>query len=420
MANEEQSGKSSTPPWEAKKTASKRGLLRKLILWGLALGVLALVVLGLKPRPIEVEIAAAKKGPLTVYVMEEGKTRIRNRYVVAAPVSGNMRRVPLKAGDPVEAGKTVLTVIEPALAPLLDARTKAQAESRISSAEAAVMQAQQSLEMARTSAKFAQTNWDRVKGPSTAGSISANDRDNIQREAEVREREVRAQEFALKVANYEVTTAKAALLQLNDPGSGDPIEVKSPVSGQVLKVQQESAMTITAGTAILEVGDAKDLEIEAEILSRDAVTIRPGAEVSIEQWGGDEPLKGRVRRVEPAAFTKVSALGVEEQRVIVLCDPDPSSVGQTTLGDRYRVEVRVATWNEDNVLQVPSGALFREGSAWKTFVYDQGKARNIEVKAGRTDGKSTQILEGLKEGQQVLLHPPDTVKEGVEVKPRDS
>lgn len=418
MANEEQSGKSSTPPWEAKKTASKRGLLRKFVLWGLAAGVLVLVVLGLKPRPIEVELATVKRGPLTVYVMEEGKTRIRNRYVVAAPVSGNMRRVPLKAGDSVEAGKTVLTVIEPALAPLLDARSKAQAESRIATAEAAVMQAEQSLEMARTSAKFARTNWDRVKGPSTAGSISANDRDNIQREAEVREREVRAQEFALKVANYEVTTAKAALLQLNDPGSGTPVEVKSPVSGHVLKVQQESAMTITAGTAILEIGDAKDLEIEAEILSRDAVTIRPGAEVSVEQWGGDVPLKARVRLVEPAAFTKVSALGVEEQRVIVLCDPDPTSVGQTTLGDRYRVEVRVATWHENDVLQVPSGALFREGSAWKSFLYDQGKAKNIEVKAGRTDGKWTQVIEGFKEGDRVLMHPPDTVKDGVQVTPR--
>ncbi len=419
MVTEEQPGKSPTPPWEAKKAPSKRGLTRKIILWLLGAGVLGLVVYGLKPRPIQVELAEVKRGPLTVHVMEEGKTRIRNRYVVAAPVSGSMRRVPFKPGDEVKAGETVLTVIEPGIAPLLDNRSKAQAEARVASSEAAVSQVEQSLEMVRTAARFAKTNWERVNTHGTEGSISASDRDKIESETLMRDREVRAQEFALRVANYELAQTKAALIQMDSPGStGTPIEVKAPVNGRLLRVDQESAMIIAAGTPILEIGDITDLEIEAEILSRDAVMIRPGAEVSVEQWGGDAPLKARVRRVEPAAFTKVSALGVEEQRVIVLCDLDPAAARTTTLGDRYRVEVRVAIWHEDDVLQVPSGALFREGSVWKTFTYVQDKARTVTVEAGRTDGKWTQVISGLKPGDRVLMHPPDTVKDDVNVVPR--
>ena len=423
MVKEETPPASSTPPWEAKKRPSRRGLARKIILWGLALGVLALIIYGLKPRPIQVELAEVRRGPLTVHVMEEGKTRIRNRYVVAAPVTGAMRRVALKAGDAVTAGETVLTVIEPGIAPLMDARSQAQAEARIASAEAALSQAGQMLEMTRTAARFAQTNWERVRDKATAASISANDRDNIEREALMREREVRAQEFALQVAKFELEQAKAALIQMNTPGStGQPVEVKSPVSGRVLRVEQESAMIIAAGTPILEVGDPADLEIEAEILSRDAVNIRPGAPVTVEQWGGPEPLKGTVRLVEPAAFTKVSALGVEEQRVIVLCDLDPAADdGAKALGDRYRVEVRVAVWHEEDVLQAPAGGLFREGSAWKTFLLDPAtsKARNVPVEVGRPDGKWTQVLSGLQAGDRVLLHPPDSVADGTDVVERE-
>lgn len=221
------------------------------------------------------------------------------------------------------------------------------------------------------------------------------------------------------MAEYEVAQAKAAMIQIGSPGSGVPIELKAPVSGRVLRVEQESAMMIAAGAAILEIGDIADLEIEAEILSRDAVMIRPGAEVSVEQWGGETALKARVRRVEPAAFTKVSALGVEEQRVIVLCDLDLASAKDITLGDRYRVEVRVAVWHEEDVMQVPSGALFREGSVWRTFIFDQGKAKIATVETGRTDGKWTQVIKGLKLQDRVLMHPPDSVKDNVKVAARE-
>lgn len=403
------------PPWEAKRPPRGRGLLRRLFTLLIVAGLIALVAQAMRPRPIEVEVGVVKPGPLTVFVSEEGKTRIRNRYIVAAPVGGSMQRVTLKPGDAVKAGETILTRIEPGMAPLLDSRSKAQALARVDASNATRSRTQEVLEMARTGLRYAKTNWDRIKNNTDKGTISDTDRDTFEREAEMKAREVRASEFALQVADFELAQAKAALLQLEKPdGSAAMIELKAPVNGVVLRVQQESATIIAPGAAILEIGDPADLEIEAEILSRDAVNILPGTEVTIEQWGGT-PLPARVRRIEPAAFTKVSALGVEEQRVLVLSDFKEQTPALKALGDRYRVEVRVAVWHSDETLLVPSGALFRVGSEWKTFLFDAGKAKTITVEAGRTDGKLTQVLSGLKSGDEVLLHPPDSVADGSEV-----
>lgn len=411
---------SAVPPWEAKAPITRRSLSRKLAFWAIVAGLLLVIVYALQPRPVEVETGVVNQGPLTVYVSEEGKTRIRNRHVIAAPVAGSMQRVILKPGDVVKAGETVLTRIEPALSPLLDARARTQAQARVDGAMATRSRANEDVEMSRTALKYAQANWDRVKNNTDKGTISDTDRDTFQREAELKTREVRSAEFALQVAEFEQAQARAALEQIDKPGAGGAvIEVKAPVSGVVLRVQQESATIVAPGTPILEIGDPTDLEIEAEILSRDAVTIKPGALVTVEQWGGEEPAKARVRRVEPAAFTKVSALGVEEQRVLVLSDFTEQTPALKTLGDRYRVEVRVAVWHSDDTLLVPAGALFREGSEWKTFIYDSGKARSVLVKAGRTDGKLTQVLGGLKKGDEVLMHPPDTVRDGTSVVKRE-
>lgn len=410
---------SSTPPWEAKHPKG-RGLVRKIILWLIIAGVVGLVVMALQERPAEVETGTVARGPLTVYVSEEGKTRIRNRYIVAAPVGGSMQRVTLKPGDVVKPGETILTRIEPAIAPLLDVRSKTEAQARVNGATAGRSRAQEALEMSRTGLKYAETNLDRIKGTANSGILSAADRDNFQREVDLKNREVRSAEFALQVAEYEMEQAKAALVQLENPGGGAVMELKAPVNGVVLRVQQESATIVAPGTAILEIGDPDDLEIEAEILSRDAVAIKPGAVVTVEQWGGD-PVEARVRRVEPAAFTKVSALGVEEQRVLVLSDFSAQTPALQALGDRFRVEVRVAVWHSDDILLVPSGALFREGSEWKTFVHDkeQKKARSVTVKAGHTDGRMTEVLDGLKAGDEVLMHPPDNVKDGTLVVKRE-
>jgi HlyD family secretion protein len=404
------------PPWETKVPITRRSLARKVVFWSLVGALVLVMVYALQPRAVEVETGLVQQGPLTVYVSEEGKTRIRNRHIVAAPVAGSMQRVNLKAGDAVKAGETVLTRIEPTLSPLLDARARSQAQARVDAATATRSRANEDIEMSRTGLKYAQANWDRIKNNTDKGTVSDTDRDTFEREAEMKSRELRSAEFALQVADFELVQAKAALQQIDKPSAGGAfIEVRAPVNGVVLRVQQESATIVAPGAPVLEIGDPMDIDIEAEILSRDAVTIKPGALVTVEQWGGEVPAKASVRRVEPAAFTKVSALGVEEQRVLVLSDFTEQTPALKALGDRYRVEVRVAVWHSDDTLLVPAGALFREGSEWKTFVFDAGSAKAVVVKAGRTDGKVTQVLAGLKKGDEVLMHPPDTVRDGTSV-----
>jgi HlyD family secretion protein len=381
--------------------------------------LLALIAWGLWPKPIVIETGVAARSPLTVRVSEEGKTRVRNRYVIAAPVAGKMRRLPLKPGDAVVAGKTLLTTIEPVAAPLLDPRARMQAEAVVSLNEASRNRALESLEAARTALKLAEADRDRMRSVKQDGTISESDRDRMEAEASIKAAEVRAAEFSLQVIDYELARARAVLERPDASTAGNLVEVKSPVSGKVLNVMRESETVISPGMAILEIGDPADIEIEAEILSRDAVAIQPGDSAEIEQWGGDNPLQGRVRRVEPAAFTKISALGVEEQRVIVLCDLINPPDAARALGDRYRVEVRVAVWHADDVLVAPSGALFRQGNAWKTFIHRNGRAELAAIEAGRSDGRLTEILSGLKPGDKVLLHPPDTVRDGSPVRERD-
>lgn len=410
---------SETPPWEAKRSKVKKGRWRKWLGWVLGILLVMWVLYGLRPQPVEVEVVKVGRGSLTVYVSEEGKTRIRDRFVVSAPVAGRMKRVPFKAGDEVVAGETVLVRIEPALAPLLDVRSRAQAEARVAMAEASLKRAGEAEKIAQTNAQFAEANWQRIKVIADSGSVSEADRDQAENAAMVARREVQSAEFALQVSRFEVEQARAGLLQFEAAQQEGLVEmeIKAPISGSVLKVMQESEAVVAPGMEIMEVGDARDLEVEAEILSRDAVAIRPGAEVMIEQWGG-EPVKGKVRRVEPAAFTKISALGVEEQRVIVLADfvQPPEEVER--LGDRYRVEVRVAVWQREEVTLIPAGAVFREGNLWRAYVFEGGKAKVVTVEAGRSDGRMTELLGGLEVGAEVLLHPPDTVEDGVAVRRR--
>ncbi len=401
-----------TAPWDSRRPTTGKSLLKRALPWLGALFLIALVAWGLWPKPVVVETGSAARAPLTVRVSEEGKTRVRNRYVIAATVAGKMSRVMLKPGDEVIAGETVISVIEPVLSPLVDPRARAQAEAVVAMREASRKQAEESLVAAQAASRLAEAELERVRSVTRRDSLSQSERDRVEMESSMRSAEVRATEFSLQVIDYELAQARAALQRPEGNSPDNLIQLRSPVSGRVLRVMQESEMVVAPGMEILEVGDPADIEIEAEILSRDAVTIRPGDSVEIEQWGGETPLNGRVRRVEPAAFTKISALGVEEQRVIVLSDLVDVPEAAKSLGDRFRVEVRVAVWHADDVLTVPAGALFREGNAWKTFVFKDNKALLTPVEAGHTDGRFTEILSGISAGTEVLLHPPDTVKDG--------
>jgi HlyD family secretion protein len=406
-------------PWETKQNPSGKHLIRRLVPWLGGLALLGLIIWGLWPKPVVIETGTVTQGPLTVRVSEEGKTRVRNRYGVAAPVAGKMQRVTLKPGDEVKAGETILTTIEPVAPPLLDPRARTQAEAVVSMRMASRNEAAQALEARRSALKMAEADRERFRSVTNGASVSQADRDKVEGEAAMRAAEVRAGEFSLQVIDYELAQARAALERPETSIPGNLVQVKSPVSGRVLKVMQESEMVVAPGTLLLEIGDPGDIEIESEILSRDAVTIRPGDAVDVEQWGGEVPLKGRVRRVEPAAFTKISALGVEEQRVIVLSDLLEIPDAAKALGDRFRVEVRVAVWHADKVLVVPAGALFREGNAWKIYVFRDNTAKLTSVQAGHSDGRFTEILSGLQAGDEVLLHPPDTVQDGAAVRKRE-
>lgn len=391
---------------------------RKIVLYLTGAALAAFIITGLLPKPVEVDTATVTRGPLTVSVLEEGKTRIRNRYVVSPPVAGLLQRVPVRAGDPVEAGKTLLAVIQAAPSSFLDPRAKAQADAAVRSAEASRAQRNEQVQSATSELELARKELVRADQLRKKGAIAVQEFDTASNRVEMLDNQLGSARFALKVAEFELEQAKAALLQASsDPTeAGQTIEIRAPVSGYVLNVFEESARTVTPGLPIMEVGDPRDLEAEIELLSSDAVNVQPGAEVSIEQWGGGEPLRGRVVLVEPGAFLKVSALGVEEQRVKVRVDF--SDLPEGRLGDRYRVEARIKTWTGEDVLQVPTGALFRRGNEWMTFVVEGGKARLTKVDIGHTNGVSAEIKSGLSEGQQVILHPPDVVVDEASIVPR--
>ena len=411
---------STTESAPARARQRKNGAWRKVIPYVLAAALLAAIVYGFLPKPIEVETASVGTAPLTVSVLEEGKTRIRHRYTISPPIAGFLNRVELRAGAPIEKGKTVLATIQPQPASFLDPRSRAEAEARVKGAEAAKMRAEAEVERAREAQGLAEKERVRAAELKAKGAVSQREFDTASAQAAMSGRALRAAEFALEVAGFERAQADAALMQTQTPAdsTAQPIEVVAPVNGYVLSVHEESARSVAPGTPIMEVGDPADLEAEIELLSSDAVGVRPGAEVSIEQWGGGKPLRGTVTLIEPGGFTKISALGVEEQRVKVrvnFTDPIPP---EHPLGDRFRVEARIVTWHGERVLQVPTGALFRRGGDWMTFLFDGGKARIAKVEIAHNNGITAEVLSGLREGQRVLLHPPDTVADGAAVKPR--
>jgi HlyD family secretion protein len=370
------------------------------------------------PRPVSVEVDRVTEGPLVVTVDEEGMTRVRQRYVVAAPVAGQLRRIDWKAGAPVEAGRTVLAVLETSGADFLDTRSLAQAEARVAAAGAAREAAQAQRARAAAAARTAAADAGRAERLRTERVLSVQEFEAVQLRAETAAQEARAAEFALQVAEFELQQARA-LVTRRDPGAGgsEPLVITAPVNGRILRVFQESSRVVPAGFPLVEVGDPADLEVRIEVLSRDGVAIAPGARVLLEQWGGSEPLRARVRLVEPSAFTKISALGVEEQRVYVVADLVDPPAARPTLGDNYRVEARVVVWENPAARRAPAGALFRRAGVWQTFVVEAGRARLRTVETGRSNGVLTEVKGGLAAGDTVVVYPGDKVAEGTRVAP---
>lgn len=391
------------------------------ILMGLvAVAVMGVMVYAFLPQPVLVELAPVSRGDLQVTVDEDGKTRVKERYTVRSPLSGRLRRIEWRAGDPLTQQESVLAVIDPADPQLLDARVRAQAEARVRAAEAQRHQASALFEKALANLQFAETDLGRIRQLHAKRAASDDDVEQADTRKRAATEDYRAARFAEEIAKFEIELAQAALLR-TDPESDTQLDawqvrIRSPVSGQVLRVIREDAGQVEADTPLLEVGNSADLELEIDVLSMDAVRIRPGAEVRIENWGGSGPLQGQVRVIEPSAFTKISALGVEEQRVNIIADLTDAREKWENLGDNYRIDARILVSERKNVLKVPSGALFRHQSGWAVYRLVQRRVQLQLVEVGERNSREAEILSGLSEGDSVVVYPSDKVRPGVAIR----
>ena len=400
------------------KPSGLKKWIRRILIALAVLAVVGIIVVAWIPNPVEVEVAAVQRGPLVVTVNEDGRTRVKDRYLVSAPLTGNLARLDLEAGDAIEEGQ-VLARLVPLPPPLLDSRTRAEAKARVDAAMAARRQSQASVNRARYQRDFAKQESERALAVVQQGGLARSDADRAVSTYHGSEEDLRSANFGARVAEHQLTLAQTALMQLTGQGEEvEQLDISSPVAGQVLKVFQESEGVAQGGTPILEVGDPTALEVVVDVLSQDATRIPAGAATLIERWGGKNPLRGHVRVVEPSAFTKLSALGVEEQRVNVIIDMDDDRELWSRLGDGYRVEARISVWEGADVLKVPASAVFRSDEAWATFVVEEGTAVVRAVELGETNGLETEVLSGLDEGDAVIAYPSDSVRDGVSVRSR--
>jgi HlyD family secretion protein len=376
-----------------------------------------LLAVALWPRAADVDLATATRGPLIVTVDEEGVTRVRERFVVSSPVAGRVLRIELDPGDAVKRGQRVAQVRAEASS-LLDDRARAEAQAAVESAKAALGRARAEEERARVTVTQLHRDLLRVRELADGHVIAPQELDAHEADAKVADESLNAAVFAVRVATFDLQRAQTRLMPTSAQASGRVLTVTAPVSGVVLKRTRESESIVPAGDPLLEVGDPMQLEIVSDLLSTDAVRVKPGSRAIIEQWGGDSTLDAVVRRVEPAGFTKVSAIGVEEQRVNVILDfVDPCSACGT-MGDAYRVEVRIVVWEAQDVLKVPTSALFREGEHWAVYRVAGGRASRTTVGIGHQTGREAEVTAGLSEGDRVIVHPGDTLKHGARVQSR--
>ena len=401
---------------------------RLIVIGGIALLVLAAIGWTLRPRPVPADFASVVRGNLTVTVDDEGETRLKDVYVVSAPVRGRVLRIDIEVGDAIRAGETLLATFEPTDPEILDVRSRSEAESEVGAAEAAIQLAVAERERATAELAFAESELRRKEPLAERGTISAADLDRTRLEANRARAAVAEARANVKVKRSQLEMARAALITargLAESGGarngGDDrfvIPVRAPVSGRVMRIIQESEAVVAPGTPILEVGDASQLEIVVDLLSTDAVKVTEGDQVMIEEWGGPATLAAVVRRVEPFGFTKVSALGIEEQRVNVIIDLTAPSIEWRALGHGYHVETSIVIDERKSVLKIPLSALFRVGGKWRVFVSRDGTARVQDIELGQRNDLEAEVVSGLSEGDRVILHPSDRITEGVAVEAR--
>lgn len=390
--------------------ARTRKILYSVVLAAAAAGIVVLFL----PAPIDVDVAPVTNGPLVVTVDEDGETRAHDRYVVSAPVAGRVSRFELHEGDSVKETQVVAEIWPVPLS----AREHDKQLARIASAEALGQEATEQVRRARIEHKQAQRERERMQTLVRDGFVSPQAAEQTIVAESISVNALDAARFRARSAAAELRAAKAAQLAIAaKPGSRAAVRLESPVSGKVLRIPEKSERVVTPGTPLLILGDADKLEIVIDVLSTEAVKIKPGMQVFIEGWGGDEPLQAKVRVVEPYAFTKVSALDVEEQRVNVIADFAGS---HAALADAYRVEARIVVWRSDNALKAPASALFRRQDGWAAFVFDDGRARLREVTVGRRTAFEVQVLSGLEAGERTVLHPSNDITDGARLREREA
>ena len=390
---------------------------RRVVFWVPA-GVVLLIVLFwlLRPQAIAVDLEAVTRGPLQVTISDEGEARVRDVFVVSAPIAGLMRRVELEAGDAVVASETVIARIEPAVPMFLDQRAEAEARAASDAAAAALNYAQAQMRRAEADREFADSELKRLRTLASRQSISQNDLDAAERSAKAAAAAIAEAKAMIEMRSSELKQARARLLNPSrtkrDDKDCDCVIVRAPISGTVLRVIQESEATVAAGAPIVEIGNPESLEIQVDLLSEEAVRVRAGQRVIVQGWGGSKDLNGVVRRVEPFGFTKISALGIEEQRVNVLIDLTDPYERWRELGHGYRVEPSVVVWESSDVIRVPLSALFRQGDSWAVFVDDDGTAQLRTVQIGHQNGMHAEIVTGLEPQERIVVHPNDRIEDG--------
>ena len=392
----------------------------RILLVILLLAVAAAIVVALREPAVNVEVGQVVRGPLTVTIDDLGETRVRDLYVVAAPITGQLLRVPLKPGDRVVPRATVLARIQPVEPGPIDARTYAETIAKIRSLEAQAAAARSRINEASAELALAERELTRSAELAARGFVSQANLDRVRAARDGRRAAVAEARQSAVAASQSLQAAKASLVVSGTQTQGrGAVTVTSPVPGVVMRVPQESERVVVAGTSLVEVGDPDRLELVTDLLSADAVSVQSGAEVRIEDWGGESPLKGRVRLIEPFGFTKISALGVEEQRVNVVIDFAEPREAWRRLGHGYRATARIVVWSAAKVVKVPISALFRIGGKWSVFIIDNnGRARLVTVEIGRMNDEEAEVKRGLREGNRVVLHPSDKVRDDVRIKER--